>query len=127
MSVNDLLQLCLDKAHIVFSYLPPTVQNYLSHPLVRKAIGFVAAVQLLRGVNRYLSQRAQNNRVRAQPWNAIRELVLVTGGSSGIGKQIVFDLVKLNVKTIIFDIQEPDFPLRELLDQYYNLYTDPLT
>jgi NAD(P)-dependent dehydrogenase (short-subunit alcohol dehydrogenase family) len=112
MSLNQLLQTVFDRAHILFSQLPPAVQVYLSRPLVRKALALVAAVQLLRGVNSYLSQRAQNNWVTAQPWNPSNELVLVTGGSSGIGKQIVLDLVKLKVKTIIiFDIQEPDFKL----------------
>ncbi|CEL03925.1 Putative Hydroxysteroid 17-beta dehydrogenase 11 [Aspergillus calidoustus] len=112
MSLNQLLQPCFDNAQLLFSQLPPSVHVYLSRPLVRKALALVATVQLLRSVNSYLSQRAQNNWVRAQAWNPRNELVLVTGGSSGIGKQIVFDLVKLNVKAIIiFDIQEPNFQL----------------
>ncbi|KAL3444231.1 hypothetical protein BJX65DRAFT_320012 [Aspergillus insuetus] len=112
MSLNQLLQTGLDKAQLLFTQLPPSVQVYLSRPLVRKALALVAAVQLLRGVNRYLSQRAQNNWVSGRPWNPRNELVLVTGGSSGIGKQIVLDLVKFNVKSIIIlDIQEPDFEL----------------
>jgi NADP-dependent 3-hydroxy acid dehydrogenase YdfG len=60
-----------------------------------------------------MSQAKQNNWVRARSWVSSQELVLLTGGSSGIGKQIMLDLAKLHVKTIIFDVQEPDFPLRE--------------
>ena len=113
LSSNHLVQLCLEKAQSLFSLLPPNVQDYLSRPLVRKAVAIVVALQLLRGVNRYLSQQAQNNWVRARPWNSSRELVLLTGGSSGIGKQIMLDLSKLNVRTIIVDVKEPDFRLRE--------------
>ena len=112
MSANHLLQLCLEKAQALFSQLPPNAQNYLSRPFVHKAIAFVVTIQSLRIVNRYLSQREQNNWVRARPWDASKELVLLTGGSSGIGKQIMQDLSRLNVKVIIFDIQEPKFPLR---------------
>lgn len=113
MSANHLLQLCLDKAQNLFFQLPPDIQDYLSRPFVCKAITFVAAFQSLRVVNRYLSQRAQNNWVHARLWDASKELVLLTEGSSGIGKQIMQDLSKLKVKIIIFDVQEPKFPLRE--------------
>ena len=115
MSGNSVLQLCLDKAEALFSKLPPNIQDYLSRPLVRRALVFIAATQLLRSTNRYLSKRAQNNWVSTRPWNASKELVLLTGGSSGIGKEIMQDLSKLGVKVIIFDVQEPKFPLREWL------------
>ncbi|KAE8316510.1 hypothetical protein BDV41DRAFT_562138 [Aspergillus transmontanensis] len=111
MSANHLVQLFLDKASVLFSQLPPNAQDYLSRPFVHKAIAFVAAIQSLRIANRCLSQRAQNNWVRSRPWDASKELVLLTGGSSGIGKQIMQDLAKLNVKVIICDIQEPKFSL----------------
>ncbi|GMF73078.1 unnamed protein product [Aspergillus oryzae] len=80
MSANHLLQLFLDEAKILFSQLPPNAQNYLSRPFVHKAIALVAAIQSLRIANRYLSQRAQNNWVRSRPWDASKELVLLTGG-----------------------------------------------
>ncbi|KAL4892373.1 hypothetical protein BDV59DRAFT_208683 [Aspergillus ambiguus] len=118
MLANNLLQFCLDKAQAFLSQLPPNVHDHLSRPLVRKTIAFVTALQLLRGLNRYLSQSAQNNWVRTRPWNAARELVLLTGGSSGIGKQIMLDLVKLNVKVIIFDVQKPNFTLPENVFSY---------
>ncbi|KAL2827658.1 hypothetical protein BJY01DRAFT_241121 [Aspergillus pseudoustus] len=111
MSVSNILQLCSNKAEIIISHLPLTVQDFLARSLVRRSFALLAAAQLLRALNRYLSRKAQNNWVQIKPWNSRNELVLVTGGSSGIGKQMVFDLAKLNVRTIIFDIQEPDFSL----------------
>lgn len=113
MSANQLLQLSLDKAQAVFSQLPPGVQGFLANPITRKAILLVTAYKLLKGVNSYLSQQVQNNWVRARPWNPQKELAVITGGSSGIGKQIMHDLTKLNVKIVIYDIQEPTFALRE--------------
>ncbi|KAL3489579.1 hypothetical protein BJX62DRAFT_226495 [Aspergillus germanicus] len=84
------------------------------HPSVsfsRKAATILVALQFIRTFNRYISQGKQNNWVRARRWVASKELVLLTGGSSGIGKQIMVDLARLHVRTIIFDVQEPDFPL----------------
>jgi phosphoglycerate dehydrogenase-like enzyme len=97
------------------TWWPPhlVAQKYPSVALSRKLATFLVALQLLRNFNRYISQRKQNNWVRVRPWAASKELVLITGGRSGIGKQIVLDLAKLEVKTINFDVQEPDFPLRE--------------
>ena len=42
--------------------------------------------------------------------------ILVTGGSEGIGKQIVLDFLKLNGKVIIIDKKKPKF-----LNKKYNL------
>lgn len=113
MSGNHLLQLCLDRAKLLFSQLPPNIQDYLQRPFVRQTLAAITAIQLLRGINRYLSKNAQNNWVHTRPWNASKELVLITGGSSGIGKQIMQDLTQLKVKVIIFDIQQPQSRLRK--------------
>ncbi|KAL4779058.1 hypothetical protein BJX76DRAFT_362149 [Aspergillus varians] len=53
----------------------------------------------------------RNNWTRPSLWDASRELVLVTGGSSGIGQQIMYDLAELNIRVIIFDIQGSPRPL----------------
>ncbi|KAL3443793.1 hypothetical protein BJX65DRAFT_320448 [Aspergillus insuetus] len=111
MPSKNVLQLCLDKGQALFSSLPPSVRHQLHNPIVRKALLSLAAIQLLRTINGHLNQRVQNNGVRARPWNALQELAVVTGGSSGIGRQIMEDLSKLGVTVIIFDIQEPTFAL----------------
>ncbi|KAL4779596.1 hypothetical protein BJX76DRAFT_365123 [Aspergillus varians] len=112
MSPHNLLHHCLGKAQALFSYIQAKLQVYLSHPLILKSLGLIATIHLLRSINSYLSRNAQNNWVRTQPWNPSNEIILLTGGSSGIGKQIMQDLVKLDVKAIIvFDIHEPGFEL----------------
>jgi hypothetical protein len=96
------------------SWWPPQLvaQRHPSVSLSRKAATIFVALNLIRIFNRYISQEKLNNWVRARPWLASKELVLLTGGSSGIGKQLMLDLAKLHVKIVIFDIQNPNFPLR---------------
>lgn len=112
MSVNNQLQLCLDTAQSVFTRLHPSVQRVLLNPYVQKGFAFLVALRLAKSVNRYLSKRAQNSWLRIEKWDPTRELVVLTGGCSGIGKQIMEDLSRRNVKIVILDVNEPGFTLR---------------
>jgi hypothetical protein len=38
--------------------------------------------------NDFLSKLMRNNWIHAKPWNAKNEIVVVTGGSSGIGPRV---------------------------------------
>ncbi|KAL2812727.1 hypothetical protein BJX63DRAFT_421607 [Aspergillus granulosus] len=111
MPSNNIVQLCLNKGQSFISLLPPSLQRHLLRPILRKTLTSLAAIQFLRIVNRHLSQRASNNGVSIRPWNPSWEVAVVTGGSSGIGKQIMEDLSKLGVRVVILDIQEPKFAL----------------
>lgn len=96
----------------IVQQLPPSLQNILLHPLAPKAFLVVVALALLRLTNRALTSWSLNNGVSVGKWNADRELVLLTGGCSGIGKQMVLDLAKTGTRVVILDIQEPTFSLR---------------
>ncbi|KAH8704244.1 putative short-chain dehydrogenases/reductase [Talaromyces proteolyticus] len=108
MSVSTLL---LESFQGLFDKLPQQVQRTLLLPTVQKGLALLATFQALRTFNGYLSRGAQNNWTRVASWEPSKELVLLTGGASGIGKQIMKDLAQLKVKIIIIDVQEPDFAL----------------
>ncbi|KAL5334959.1 hypothetical protein BJX70DRAFT_339808 [Aspergillus crustosus] len=91
--------------------LPPALQDVLLHPLAPKAFLVLFGLALLRQANRILTDRSMNNGERVEKWNNGREVVLLTGGCSGIGKQMVLDLAKKRVRVVIVDIQEPTFSL----------------
>ncbi|KAL4971483.1 hypothetical protein BDW66DRAFT_165129 [Aspergillus desertorum] len=90
--------------------LPPSVQNVVLHPLAPKALVALLAIAILRQANRALTDWSMNNGERDK-FDHERELVLLTGGCSGIGKQMVLDLSEAKVCVVILDIQEPTFTL----------------
>ena len=113
MSAQQHLSQLLDTAQSIFAILPPSVQQALLNSYVQKSLGALVVLLFARALNRYLSKRAQNNGQKISKWNPQKELVVLTGGCSGIGKQIMEDLSRISVKTIILDLNEPNFKLRK--------------
>lgn len=91
--------------------LPEPAQELLRNPLTQKALALLLALGLLGKLNRWVSQCSLNNWTCAQRWQSSRELVLLTGGSSGIGKQVMEDLAKTGVRVVILDVNDPNFQL----------------
>lgn len=89
----------------------PQLQQLVQSPVARKTLGTVAALGLARYANRTLSRWASNNWT-SDSWQGDKEVVLVTGGAGGIGKQIMEDLSRAGVRVVIIDISEPGFKLR---------------
>ncbi|KAJ5885739.1 hypothetical protein N7504_011575 [Penicillium tannophilum] len=58
-----------------------------------------------------LSQLVLNNFQRTEKWDPKNELVLLTGGTSGIGKILAEDLSNQQLDVIVLDIQRPTYPL----------------
>ncbi|KAE8149152.1 hypothetical protein BDV25DRAFT_6697 [Aspergillus avenaceus] len=73
--------------------------------------GTVLAVYALQRLSAVLSECVVNNWYSAGPWDPQKELVLVTGGCSGIGQKIAEDLSKNGIEVVILDIQKPRFEL----------------
>ncbi|KAL4867835.1 hypothetical protein BDV12DRAFT_170663 [Aspergillus spectabilis] len=95
----------------IIQRLPPALQNIILHPLAPKGLLVLLTLAILRQTNRALTSWSMNNGERVEKWDNSREVVLLTGGCSGIGKQMVLDLAKKRVRVVIVDIQEPTFSL----------------
>lgn len=89
----------------------PQVQQLVNSPVTRKTLGTIFALGFVRYANRTLSRWAANNWT-SDSWQGEKELVLVTGGASGIGRQIMEDLSRAGARVVILDISEPNFKLR---------------
>ncbi|KAL4931223.1 uncharacterized protein BDV17DRAFT_23565 [Aspergillus undulatus] len=67
------------------------------------------ALYALITLNNHLTRSAQNNWVHSAPWRPSQETALVTGGSSGIGRQIVADLAGLGLKAVVvWDVKKSE-------------------
>lgn len=71
----------------------------------------LSAVSFLRDLNYYLSDQVLNN-WKSDPWRHGEEIVLVTGGSSGMGEKMVVALSKSSRAVIVLDLQ-PSKSLRK--------------
>lgn len=78
----------------------------------RLGAGMLGALLCCRWLNTFLSRRALRNGVSDKTWNWDKEVVLLTGGSGGIGSAIAHKLAERNVKVILIDVHPPKSPLR---------------
>ncbi|KAH8587356.1 hypothetical protein B0O99DRAFT_526964 [Bisporella sp. PMI_857] len=75
---------------------------------VQVGLGILLVLGALPRLNRWLSRRAVNNYATDKTWNFKKEIVIVTGGSSGIGACMVTKLQERKVyKIIILDMIAP--------------------
>jgi 2-polyprenyl-3-methyl-5-hydroxy-6-metoxy-1,4-benzoquinol methylase len=104
----------MDQLEAVRPYVESAIAQLRSSPRARNTLLAILGLGVLSQLNTALSKWIVNNRQRAKPWQTERELVLVTGGCSGIGKQIMEDMARTGVKVVIVDLHEPNFALRKL-------------
>jgi hypothetical protein len=78
----------------------------------RLGAGMLSALLGCRWLNAFLSRRASNNSVSDRTWDWNKEIVLLTGGSGGIGSIIARKLGEKRVKVIIVDVHPPKSSLR---------------
>jgi all-trans-retinol dehydrogenase (NAD+) len=73
-------------------------------------LGMLFGLGLIRKLNSFLSDRMLNN------WNSdaydwTKEVVVVTGGSSGIGELVTQDLCRRGISVAIVDIVKPKYEI----------------
>jgi hypothetical protein len=91
----------------------PVALRLAKSPKVQAFTLSIGLFVALRRLNRWLSWRRANNGITRKVWDAPREIVVVTGGSSGIGAKIVELLEQRNIKVIILDVNAPPGKLGE--------------
>jgi all-trans-retinol dehydrogenase (NAD+) len=86
------------------STLLATLQNLGANQIAQRTIGTLIACGLVFKLNSVLSDWTLGNLSTNRPWDWAKEIVLITGGSSGIGEQVALRLAERNVKVIVFDL-----------------------
>jgi hypothetical protein len=69
-----------------------------------KLIQLIASTSVFLWVNNLLSARSQNNWVTDDSWDWKKELVVVTGGSGGIGGGVAQRLAAMGAQVVVLDI-----------------------
>jgi hypothetical protein len=83
----------------------------LGSPTARNLTIILFTYALVRKFNRILSGYVLNNWT-SDTYDWTREIVLLTGGSSGIGKSVAHDLARRGVKVCVADVLMPAETLR---------------
>lgn len=92
--------------------------NFLNAPIITSLLSVLIGSLVLYYLQTKLSERVMNNFQASEAWIPENELVLLTGGSGGIGRQIMEDLSRKKVRVMILDINQPTFELPENVTFY---------
>ncbi|CAI7619983.1 unnamed protein product [Penicillium glandicola] len=92
--------------------------NFLNVSIITSSLGVLVGSIVLYYLHTRISERVLNNFQVNDPWIPEDELVLLTGGSGGIGRQIMEDLSRRKVRVVILDINLPTFELPENVTFY---------
>lgn len=98
----------------LLSVLPTKLHPLITSPRFTTVLKGLVTLGAIRAVSNKLSDLAVNNWKGAQKFVKSQEIVLITGGASGIGEAMTKEFSKLGVKVIIVDIKPPANPLRKL-------------
>ncbi|KAH7133079.1 short chain dehydrogenase/reductase [Dactylonectria estremocensis] len=72
----------------------------------------IVPVAIVYAINRFLNRwSAQEGLLPDDTWDWEKEIVLITGGSSGMGKAMVQIFAEKNIKVVLLDLNPPSGPL----------------
>ncbi|KAJ5788160.1 hypothetical protein N7457_003150 [Penicillium paradoxum] len=94
------------------------------HPYLDKILKVLAAQAAISRLSHWLDRRTLNNRV-SDHYNWNREVVILTGGSNGIGRRIAQQLGERDIKVAILDIVPP--PTDDILPNSVRFYECDIT
>jgi all-trans-retinol dehydrogenase (NAD+) len=94
------------------SLLPARAYEVVTSPRFIQALKAFLGFGVVRTVNNKLSQCVVNNWKSNAKFVKSQEVVLVTGGCSGIGFLMAQEFSKLGAKVVVIDLSPPKTPLR---------------
>lgn len=106
-------------ALVLLGSLYSTLSRIYQVPGARLVSKLLVAFGVLYGINKKLNSSALRVQGASRPWKWHQEVVLVTGGSSGIGAVMVRKFAQQKIKVAIIDINPPQDPLPPGV-KYYN-------
>lgn len=92
---------------VVLTKLYPEVRS----TLWGKAATYGSIIGLVLWINDFLSNGSHNNWVTDRDWDWKKEIVVVTGGSGGIGGSVVQQLAADGVRVVVIDIISPTYSI----------------
>jgi len=98
--------------------LPERFHYLISSQAVIRTLSAFLGLGIVRGVNAKLSQWAANNWKKDAKFVKSQELILLSGGTSGIGKLMAEEFARRGVKVVILDLNPPKQALRKSCSKY---------
>jgi len=89
------------------SKLSPSLRVLVTSARFLKALKWCLGLGVAGTVNQWLSDHMLNNWVLDNTWDWPREIVVITGGSGGIGEMMVRRLADTGMKVCVLDLAEP--------------------
>jgi hypothetical protein len=97
----------------LLSVLPTKLHPLITSPRFITVLKGLVTLGVIRAVSSKLSDLVVNNWKGSSKFIKSQELILITGGSGGIGEAVAKGFSKLGVKVIIVDVKPPTNPLRK--------------
>ena len=88
------------------SVLPANLHHFVDSKKIVGTLKLLLTLGVLRRANKYVSRRSLDNWTK-DPWRVGQEVVIVTGGASGIGAAIIRSLVETSACVISLDVFDP--------------------
>lgn len=98
--------------------LPRALHALLTSPKVIRTLKIALGVGLLRKLNDAYSRYTVNNWKKDARFIKSQEVVLITGGCSGIGQLMAKQFAEKGVKVVVMDINAPKDPLRKAFNPW---------
>lgn len=96
--------------HKLRGILPTNIQPHITSPAAVRTLKILFVFGILKRLNNKLSQLVLNNWKGNAKFTKSQELVLITGGSSGMGELVARDFSSQGVKVVVMDLNPPKTP-----------------